>query len=250
MAFFIEAFNIILYRPILNALILIYHYLPGQNFGLAIIALTFLIKLLLSPITQKAIVSQKALADLQPKIKEVQKKYKKEKDKQARAMMELYRKEKVNPLSGCLPLLIQMPILIALFQVFSRGFEPDQVVHLYEFVPRLYEQFQPLFLGINLRYPNLVFAVIAGLFQFLQTKMLTPKTKIKAKKPGKVGFGQAIQKQMLYFFPFFTFIILIRLPSAVALYWITVSLFSMGQQYIFLQRKKRAKQKKEDYDKR
>ena len=104
MSFLTLAFNTILYRPLFNALLLLYEYLPGQDFGVAIIVLTCIIRLALYPSTLKSIKSQKALQEIQPKIKEIQTKFKHKKEEQGRAMMELYKKEKINPLSGCLPL--------------------------------------------------------------------------------------------------------------------------------------------------
>ena len=235
MNIFIKAFNLILYQPILNALILLYHYLPGRDFGVAIIVLTLVIRFLLYPLSRQAIASQKAFQDLQPKIKEIQRRYKENKEKQAKAMMELYKKTKINPFSGCLPFLVQIPILIALYRVFWRGFKADQRIFLYRFVSPLPADFVPTFLDIvNLSQPSFVLAVIAGALQFWQTKMLSPKPKTQPKKKGRPEFAEMFQKQILYFFPFFTFLILLKFPSAIALYWVTTSLFSIGQQYMFL----------------
>src|SRR3989344_2659465 len=103
---FISAFNAVLYQPLFNALILIYLYLPGHDFGIAVIVLTILIKLVLYPLGVQAIRSQKSMAQLQPKMKEIQEKFKDDKEQQSKAMMEFYKKEKINPLSGCLPLIV------------------------------------------------------------------------------------------------------------------------------------------------
>jgi len=103
MSFITGLFNTILYRPLLNFLVLLYKYVPGHDFGIAIILLTVIVKLLLYPLGSKAIKSQKNLAEIQPKIKEIQEKYKDDKEKQTRALMEFYKEAKVNPFSGCLP---------------------------------------------------------------------------------------------------------------------------------------------------
>lgn len=229
MNFLIAAFNTILYQPLFNVLVLLYLYLPGHDFGLAVIALTILIKLALYPLTLRGIKSQKALQELQPKIKEIQEKYKEDRQKQAKAMMELYQKEKINPFSGCLPLLIQLPILIAVYRVFWQGMGRESMQYLYSFVPNP-GQIDPSFLGlINLSKPYWLLAIITGICQYFQTKMLTPKNQ-PARKGGP-DFSQTIQKQMLYFFPVFTVIILLRLPSALALYWLLSTLFTILQQY-------------------
>lgn len=239
MDFLINFFNVVLYQPLFNLLILIYLYLPGRDFGIAVIVLTLLTKVIFYPLGAKAIKSQKDLSELQPKIKEIQEKYKDDKQRQSKALMELYQKEKINPLSGCLPLLIQLPILIALFQVFWRGFQPEQMVNLYSFVP-FPGQIELTFLGIlNLSVPSLGLAVLAGILQFFQTKMITPHQKSGGGQKKKApDFSQLMQKQMLYFFPIFTVFILWRLPSAIALYWLVTSIFSIGQQYLILRKKK------------
>ena len=226
-------FNNILYYPLFNALVLLYKYLPGHDFGVAIIVLTFIIRLILYFPSLKAIRSQKALSEIQPRIQEIQKTHKDDKIKQGEEMMELYKKAKINPFSGCLPTLIQLPFLFALYRVFWKGLRPEELVNLYSFVLNP-GQISPNFLGIiNLSSPNILLAVIAGIFQFLQTKMLTPKTK----KSGKSSdFSVIMQKQMVYVFPLMTIVILWKLPSAIGLYWIVSSLFSVVQQYVIFKK--------------
>jgi len=231
----INAFNIVLYRPIFNILILFYNYLPGHDFGVSIIVLTIIIRLALYPTSVKAIKSQKTLNYIQPKIKEIQEKYKEDKEKQAQAIMELYKKEKFNPFGGCLPILIQLPVLIALFQVLKNGLLSEQFSIIYSFIPAP-QSINPLFLGlVNLTQASVAIAIFAGILQFLQTKMITPKTKGQKNKKGS-DFAAIMQKQMLYFFPFLTFFILLRLPSAIGLYWMVNSIFSIGQQYLILKK--------------
>jgi len=232
MEFLNVIFQTILYRPIFNALVLLYQYLPGHDFGISIIILTCIARLLLYPSTLKSIKSQKILQEIQPKIKEIQIKFKNNKEAQGREMMELYKKEKINPLSGCLPVLIQLPILIALFLVL-KNLSLDHVDSniLYSFISNPGE-INPLFLGvINLTQKSSLLAILSGIFQFFQSKMMTPKIKLSKDKN---DFSQMMQKQMLYFFPFFTILILWELPSAIGLYWLTTTLFSIGQQYLFL----------------
>jgi YidC/Oxa1 family membrane protein insertase len=239
MEFLINAFNVILYQPLFNALVLLYEYLPGHDFGLTVIALTVIVRLLFYPLMVQSIKSQKSLSELQPKIQEIQSKYKEDKEKQARATMELYQKEKINPFGGCLPLLIQLPILIALYRVFWKGFQPEAMDMLYSFVPHP-GTIDPTFLGIiNLGEASLILAVLAGIAQFFQTKMITPKTP-KSKEGGSqmAQFSGMMQKQMLYFFPIFTVFILWKLPAAIGLYWIITALFSILQQYLTFKKPK------------
>ena len=236
MSLLTDIFNTVLYQPLFNALILIYQYLPGRDFGLAVIILTVLIRLVLSPLMAKSIRSQKALAELQPKIQEVQQKYKEDKERQLRETMELYRKEKINPLGGFLPMLIQLPVLIALYLVFWKGLQPGAMENLYSFVSNP-GTINPLFLNvINLSQANLVLAILAGIAQFFQTKMTMVKTPSTSsgqapKKDQTPQFSEKMQKQMLYFFPVFTVFILWKMPAAIGLYWIVTTLCSIVQQY-------------------
>ncbi len=236
--FFINIFNIVLYQPLFNGLILIYQYVPGQDFGVAVIILTIIIRLLLYPSSLQSIKSQKALSELQPKIQEIQRKYKENREKMAKEVMELYKKEKINPIAGFLPLLIQLPLLIALFLVFKsfeNGFDPNEFEMLYSFVSSPAD-LNPIFLGaINLANKGSLFlALLAGAAQFFQTKMLTSQAKQPQKKSS--DFAQIMQKQMMYIFPIFTVYICWSLPSAIALYWLTTALFSVGQQHIALKK--------------
>jgi len=238
----IHFFYIILYQPLFNALVLLYNYIPGHDFGIAIVFLTLIIRFVLYPISIKAINSQKGLQKLQPKIQELQKKYKDDKEKQAKEILELYKSEKINPFSGLLLALIQLPILIALYQVFWNGLNPKELTALYSFVANP-GQINALFVHlIDLSKPNLILAIFAGLTQYFQTKMVLPKTGSTAEKKGNgPDFSQVMQKQMVYFFPVFTVIILVSLPSALGLYWTISGLFSIIQQYFVLKEDKKSK---------
>ena len=177
MEFLTNFFYLALYKPLFNALVLLYLHLPGRDFGVAVIVLTLLTRIIFYPLGAQALKSQKQLSELQPKIKEVQEKYKNDKAAQGKFLMELYQKEKINPLSGCLPLLIQLPILIALYQVFWKGLEAKEMANLYSFVPHP-GSIEPTFLGIiNLSAPSFPLAILAGILQFIQTKMITPSQK-------------------------------------------------------------------------
>lgn len=235
----INFFYVVLYQPLFNSLILLYNYIPGHDFGIAIIALTVIIRLILYPLSVKAVRSQSSLQKLQPQMQELQKKYKDDKEKQAKEILELYKKEKINPFSGILLALIQLPILIALYRVFWEGLNPKELAGLYSFVlnPR---HINALFLGlVNLAKPNYELAILAGITQYFQTKMLMPKTDSKKQDKNKTAdFSQMMQKQTLYFLPVFTVIILISLPSALGLYWTASGLFSIVQQYLIFRKNK------------
>lgn len=232
--FIVIPYTVLLYRPLFNALILLYNYLPGHDFGLAIISLTILIRLVLYPVAVKALRSQKALQNLQPKLQEIQKQYKDDKERQAKETLELYRVEKINPFSGLFLAIVQIPILIALYRVFWSGLKPSELAQLYGFVANP-GHINAVFIGlIDLSKPSILLAIVAGILQFFQTKMLMPSQPKSGIKNGDMA--AMMQKQMMYFFPFITVVILWRLPSALGVYWIVSGAFSIIQQYFIFKK--------------
>lgn len=233
-----DLFNTIFYQPLFNALIFLYNTIAFESFGIAVILLTLIIRLILYPLNKKAIESQKALNALQPKIKEIQTKFKSDRVKQSEELMKVYQENKINPASGCLPILIQLPILIALYQVFFRGLDPASLDALYSFVSRP-EAIDPWFFGlVDLSKSNAIMAVLAGALTYVQSRMMMPK---QAANSGASDFSAIMQKQMLYMMPVITVFITWKLPSGLALYWIVTTLFSIFQQYISLRTKKNEK---------
>lgn len=224
-------FDTILYAPFFNFLVFLYNTAAFNDFGVAIILLTLIIRLILSPLSIKALGSQKALTRLQPQIKEIQAKFKDDREKQTREIMEIYRQNKVNPFSGCLPLLVQLPILIALYRVSIAGFESNSFSVLYDFVRRP-EFLNPTSLGfIDLTQKSLLLSLIAGTTQFLQTKLGSFHQKDQAsQKNQKGGQLEAMNRQMLYFFPIITIIISMSFPAGLPLYWIATTAFSILEQ--------------------
>src|SRR3989344_8321024 len=166
----IEFYNLILYRPLFNAVMFLYNVIPGHDFGLAIIALTVCIRLFFFPLSVRTIRSQRALNKINPKIKEIKEKFKNNAQAQSAAIMNLYKEHNVNPLAGCLPLLIQLPILIALYKVFGAGFKPENLDLLYRFIinPGFIDPISFGFLDISSK--NEILALVTGCFQYLQLK--------------------------------------------------------------------------------
>lgn len=234
-------FDIVLVQPLFNLLVFLYDAVPGSDMGVAIILLTLIIKLILWPFMNSSLKSQKAMQEIQPKIEELKKTHKDNKEALAKAMMTLYKEEKVNPLSSCLPLLIQFPILIALYSVFFKGFDPSALGMLYSFVPNPGE-INKFFLGIvDLSVPSIWLAVLAGIFQFFQSRMLMAKQPPKqvAGTPGAKDETMlaSMNKSMLYFMPVMTVVIGVSLPGGLSLYWVTVTVFSIIQQAIVFRKK-------------
>jgi len=228
-------FQTIFYQPILNLLVFLYNVVPGHDLGLAIILLTVIIKVVLLPLSKQSIKSQKALQDLQPKIDEVKKKYANQKEEMGRAMLEIYKENKVNPFSSCLPLLIQLPFLWAVFRVFRNGFAGNSLDLVYSFISRPESINNVAFGFLELAKPNIYLAILAGLAQFWQAKMMvTKKPAIKASGAKDENMMAIMNKQMVYFMPFLTVFIGLTLPGGLTLYWfVTTLLTALQQLYVF-----------------
>ncbi len=235
-------YTTIFYQPLFNLLIWLYSIL-GNNITLAIIVLTIIIKLLLYPFSLRSIKSQKALQEIQPKINELKAKYGNNKEQIAKEMIALYKQEKVNPFSSCLPLIIQLPFLFAVFQVFRQGLASSDFSLLYPFIINP-GQINP-FLSISswqldLRQPLWILGVLAALAQFWQSKMLLKRRQLaKAAKTvsQEEKMTQAMNKQMLYFMPALTVIFGLSLPAGLMIYWLVNIILTIGQQYLFLKHK-------------
>ena len=228
-------FHAFLYEPILNLLVFLYNVVPGHDLGIAIILLTIIIKIVLLPLSKQSIKSQKALQELQPKINEIKAKYAGNKEEMGRAMMDLYKKNKVNPFSSCLPLLIQLPFFFAVFKVFKDGLNETTLSFVYPFIDRP-QEISSSFLGlVDLSKPSVVLAVLAGGAQFWQAKMMiTKKAEVKTEGAKDENIMAAMNKQMLYFMPAITIFIGITLPGGLSLYWFVITILTVLHQiYIF-----------------
>jgi len=241
-------FNEILYRPLFNALVYLYETAAFFDLGIAIILLTLIIRFALYPLSKKAIKSQKAMFKIQPEIRELQEKYKDNKEELMKRTMALYKERGVNPFSGCLPILIQLPILIALYWVFLAGFDSENLDSLYSFVSNPGD-INYVFLGsIDISQRNFYIALIAGFFQYIQSKMLLDqqlkgrreremklKKENKKETPNKMDdLSLSISKQMTYFMPIVTIFFAASFQAGIAIYWATTTIFSVVQQwYVF-----------------
>jgi YidC/Oxa1 family membrane protein insertase len=226
-----ELWNIIILNPVLNVLIALSTSL-WNNFGLAIIALTIVVRFILMPLTIKQTQSTKALQSLQPKMQELQKKYSRNQQKLQQEMMALYKEAKVNPLGCMWPMLIQFPIWIALYQSIIRALAatPEDLLdlgkHLYDWP--MVTQAIPLnegFLWLHLSQPDpyLVLAILVGLTMWIQQKMVTPP----ATDPKQQSTTQITTLMMPLMFAMFT----LSFPSGLALYWVVSNIISIIIQY-------------------
>ncbi|MBU1895302.1 YidC/Oxa1 family membrane protein insertase, partial [Patescibacteria group bacterium] len=238
--YMVEIFHTILYEPIFNIFVGLYNIIP--DVGIVILILTVAIKLALYPLTTKSIRAQKSLTDLQPKLNDLKEKYKGDQQALAQETMKLYKENKVNPLGSCLPILIQIPIFLALYWVLRDGLGDVNFDSLYSFVSNP-GHINPISLGlVDLSKSNWVLALMAGGAQFWQAKSMNRKKPPKVAGEGSKDEGMMVMmnKQMLYFMPILTIFISFQLPGGVALYWF-LSTFTMALQQVFMFQKDKDK---------
>lgn len=219
-----------IYEPIYNSLVFIAQHITAKDVGIAVILLTVVIRLILSPLSKRSIRSQYKMRELEPKIAEIKSRGL-SKEEESRETFALYKQEGINPFSGCLYMLIQLPILFALYYVFMRGIL--QPTHLYSFLST--DALSNLFLGLfDITKPFLPLAILAGITQAAQA-FLAPKP------PTPSGDGKNFQAQLTkslslqtrYVLPIIIVFIASSLAAAVSLYWTVANLFSIGQEIYF-----------------
>ncbi|OGZ95894.1 MAG: hypothetical protein A2847_01955 [Candidatus Sungbacteria bacterium RIFCSPHIGHO2_01_FULL_50_25] len=215
-----------IWRPLFSAIVFLYSTIPGGDFGVTVIVFTVLFRIVSFPLHWKARRAQQALAFIQPEMKKIQEKHKNDREAQGRALMELYAQKKVNPFSGCLPILIQLPILIALFQIFQGGFDANNLAYIYSFIPSP-ESINPLAFGfLDLSKGNIVLGFFAALSQYIQTKITLPPKPPPSDKP---DFSSMFQKQTLYMLPLLVLFWSYTLPAALTFYWTISNIFGIVQ---------------------
>jgi YidC/Oxa1 family membrane protein insertase len=225
--------NIILYKPLLNILAVFVAVVPGGDLGIAVVLLTILVKLILFPLSHRSIKNQAKMKILEPELTKI-KASGATKEEQARQTMELYKKYKTNPFSGCLLILIQLPIIFALYYVFLKGINFDSSA-MYSFVS-VPQNVSMKFLGfLDISGKSLVLAILAGISQFFQAYFIPKGPKKDEKNTAKDGsfqasFAKSMNMQMKYVFPFIVAFIAYNVSGAIALYWVTSNIFTIGQQ--------------------
>lgn len=240
-------FNLIFTFPILNGLMLLYGLFG--DFGLSIIVLTIVIKLILFPLTLQQLKSMKATQALQPQMAEIKKKYAKDQQAQALATQALYKEYGVNPVAGCLPLLVQLPVLYGMFNAFNSilRYEPTKHISLLDHINSIIYPFLPHFTrvpNLDLNWftflnphwhfalsqsdPTHILPILAGLATFVQLRMSQPKTTSSA--PANDPTQQSM-KTMQYIMPLVTVFFGWTFAAGLALYWTVSSIFQAVQQY-------------------
>lgn len=239
-------------QPLLNGLLVFYHLL-FNNLGLAVVALTIFIRLLLLPLTTPSLRAMQKMRDIAPELAKIKEKHKDDKTKQMQAQADFYKSKGINPAAGCLPQIVQLVILIALYRVFfsvlaSNGDIVGRINRLAYPPLQVSGVVGTQFLYLDLVKPDVFhfpalpfpvpgpFLLAAALVQFLSSKMVAPavtkQRKEAAKTKGEMDDVMAsTQQQMVYLFPLITIFIGFNFASGLVLYWFIFSLFQVIQQY-------------------
>jgi len=224
-----EIWDLIAMQPMINTLIVLSHYL-FNNFGLAIIALTIIVNGLMLPLTLKQVRSSKAMQDLQPKLMELQKKYARDKQKLAQEQMRLYKEAGISPAGCLLPLLVQMPVWIALYQSIMRVLAviPENLLGLSKYLyswPMVYSTLplQNKFLWLNLATGDTLLAILVGGTMWVQQKMVMTPTADPRQ--------QSQANMMLWMMPLMFAFLTLSFPSGLALFWVASNVIRIVIQY-------------------
>jgi len=224
-----EIYSELIYRPILNALVFIYNNISLGDLGLAIIILTILFRLVLYPLFQKQVRYQATMQRIQPKLKKIQQEHKGNMEKQSQATLAIYKEHNINPFSGFVVILIQLPLLFALYHVFTNIFKPETFSDLYSFVVRPAE-LNPIFAGFfDLSQHNYILVFVTALAQYFQGKLSLGARPVDKNSEDT---AQKIGQSMVWMAPLITLVVFAKLPAAVVLYWLVSTAFSIGQQIL------------------
>lgn len=244
-------FHSVFYEPLYNALVFLVNIVPGHDIGIAVILLTILVKLLISPITLSSSRTQARIKEIEPALKAVREKHSKDQKKQAEETLKIYQEKGINPFSGFLGLIVQIPIIFALYFVFLKGLHIDPALidsyphlpgfintallhggNLYPFV-ELPEFIRVNFLGlIDLTGKSLVLALLAGISQYFQMKTVMGNDPVSLRPSGSLreDLAQSMKFQMRYILPAIIFFVAYTVSSAVALYWVVSNVFGIFQE--------------------
>lgn len=231
-------FHSLFYDPIYNLLVSIINHIPGGDIGIATIIVTCIVKIVLFPLSKKATKTQLKMKALEPELAKIKEQYGQNREEFGRKTLEFYRKNDLNPFASFFLILIQLPIIIALAYIFISGGLPlIKSELLYSFVATP-TAVSTLFFGlVDVSKTSIILSVLAGLAQFVQIRLSVPAyTPTKDLSKGSTfsdDLAKSMNVQMRYVMPVFMFLVCLSVSGAVALYWITGSLFTIGQELYF-----------------
>jgi len=227
------------YDPLYNGLVFLIDILPNwADAGIAVIIFTVIVKLILYPLSKKAVFTQIKMKQCEGELAKIKEKYKTDREGQARAVMNFYKEKGLNPFSSFFLILIQLPIIIGLYYIFYKGLPVVDVSLLYPFIKA--PDVNMHFLGlIDIGSKSIPLAVLAGVTQFFQIKFSMPPPQARA---GEASFKEDMMRsmhfQMRYLLPIFVIFISYSISGVVALYWTTSNLFAIGQE-LYVRRRMR-----------
>lgn len=229
-------FQTFLVQPIYNAFVYLIGVVPGGDVGLAIIAMTIVMRVVFYPAFSAYIRTQINMQAAQPQLDEINKKYKDNMEERARRTLEVYREKNIRPFSSILILLIQIPVFLALYFAFFRENLPEIATNLlYSFVPAP-EAVNTTFLGIlNILAPhNIVLVVIVVGLQYLVAHISLARVGSSpvSLAPERAAMHNMQRQMMLYFLPAIMGFVTFTLPAAAGLYFATTNLISLGQEFL------------------
>lgn len=224
-------FSTIFYQPLYNAFVFLMDILPWADAGVIIILFTVIVRFALYPLSKKAVISQIQMKNIQPDMEKIKEKYKNDKQEQAKAIMALYKEKGVNPFSGFLALLIQLPIIFSLYYIFQGGLKAVDPNILYSFIA-MPDQLAMVFLNIiDLGQKSILLALLAGVTQFIQAHIMSVNMAPQGtEKSFANDLARSMTFQTKYILPVFIVFISYYAASAIALYWVTSNIFSIFQE--------------------
>ena len=221
-----------IFIPLYNGLIGLMDTFPWMDAGVAVILFTVIVRLILFPLSKKAIITQVRMKEIQPEVDKLRETMKNDKEGQALKMMQLYKDKKVSPFSSFLVLFIQLPIIYALYSTFIKGLPKVNTAILYSFVhaPLVNMNFLGL---VDISKKSIILALIAAAAQFLQLHFSLAAASVGT--PGanpQADIAQNMTKNMKYVFPVIVFLISYKISAVIALYWSVSSLFTLAQELV------------------
>jgi YidC/Oxa1 family membrane protein insertase len=205
-----------------DAIVKFWHDTVGLGWGLSIIGLTIVVRMLILPLTFKQVRSMQGLQKLQPEMKKIQARYKEDKKRQQEEMMKLYQEHQINPLGSCLPLLLQLPFFFGLYQTLKSGGEisnqiKDSAEKGFLFIPDLTEK-------VN-KHTGVLITLLA----------IYLITQLASSYVSSINIQDPMQRRLLFLFPLVFSVIIIQFPAGLIVYWITTNVWTVGQQ-LFIKR--------------
>ncbi len=225
-------YHSIVYNPLYNGLIYLMDLFPWMDAGIAVIVFTIIVRLIIFPLSKKAIVTQVRMKELQPELNRINQANKDNRQAQALETMALYKDKKVSPFSSFLVLFIQLPIIFALYSIFIKSGLPtvnSSLLYSFVGVPLVNMHFLGL---IDISMRSIFLSVLAAVAQFFQLHFSLASASSAPGGNSQMDMAHNMTKNMKYIFPFIIFLISYRISAVVALYWTVTSIFTLGQELV------------------